>query len=229
MLCWGTIDWLRPELGKTLGETIFFCEERNAKRSISGLWVSEWQLSCGQIHSPWLGDIVDSGIRLSYRPASLCSLAGRQLFPPVRDYEFGYRLRDLRSHHSHTVLSPGAPPPPTPLPQGWWGRSSYKEDQILYCTINSAWPEVELRFCPWPLLFKYEQVWALPSINEWAFSDQLAVSRLCWDTPRKIWLMRGGRPKARLTLMDLRFKYTCIKQPKQPPQVNVFFCLGLVH
>jgi hypothetical protein len=35
-----------------------------------------------------------------------------------------------------------------------------------------------------------------------------------------------GRPKARLTLRDLRFKYTCMKQP---PQVNVFFCLGLVH
>ncbi len=43
---------------------------------------------------PWLGDIVDSDIRLSYRPASLCSLAGRydnpmsetqsQLYPPIQ-------------------------------------------------------------------------------------------------------------------------------------------------
>ncbi len=31
----------------------------------------------GQILSPWLGDIVDLGIELSYRHASLCSLAGR--------------------------------------------------------------------------------------------------------------------------------------------------------
>jgi hypothetical protein len=38
--------------------------------------------------------------------------------------------------------------------------------------------------------------------------------------------MRGGRPKARLTLRDLRFKYTCIKQSSQ---INVVFCLGLVH
>ncbi len=48
---------------------------------------------------PWLGDKVDSGIGLSYRPASICSLAGRQPYarvdfiPPSqgRDYEFGYR------------------------------------------------------------------------------------------------------------------------------------------
>jgi hypothetical protein len=33
--------------------------------------------SWGQILSPWLGDIVDSGIGMLYRPASLCSLAGR--------------------------------------------------------------------------------------------------------------------------------------------------------
>ncbi len=31
--------------------------------------------SCSRIHSPRLGDIDDSGIGLSYRPASLCSLA----------------------------------------------------------------------------------------------------------------------------------------------------------
>jgi len=46
-----------------------------------------------------LGDIVNSGIGLSYRPASLCSLADRcdtqpyagvYFIPPVRDYEFGY-------------------------------------------------------------------------------------------------------------------------------------------
>jgi hypothetical protein len=33
--------------------------------------------SCSKIHSPWLEYIFDSGIGLSYRPASLCSLAGR--------------------------------------------------------------------------------------------------------------------------------------------------------
>ncbi len=32
--------------------------------------------SCSQIYKPWPGDIVDSGIGLTYRPASLCSLAG---------------------------------------------------------------------------------------------------------------------------------------------------------
>jgi hypothetical protein len=35
---------------------------------------SYYFLFSGQIHSPWLGDIVDSDIWLSYRPASLCSL-----------------------------------------------------------------------------------------------------------------------------------------------------------
>ncbi len=49
-------------------------------------------LFCSQMHSPWLRDIVDSGIGLSYRPASLCSLAGLYDFiSPVRDYEFGHR------------------------------------------------------------------------------------------------------------------------------------------
>ncbi len=33
--------------------------------------------SRGQIRSPWLGTIVDSGIGSSYRPASLCSLSDR--------------------------------------------------------------------------------------------------------------------------------------------------------
>ncbi len=33
--------------------------------------------NCSQVHSPWLEGIVDSGIGLSYRPASLCSLADR--------------------------------------------------------------------------------------------------------------------------------------------------------
>jgi hypothetical protein len=32
---------------------------------------------CSQIYSPWMGDIVDSGTGLSYRPASLFSLAWR--------------------------------------------------------------------------------------------------------------------------------------------------------
>ncbi len=51
---------------------------------------------CSQIHSPWLGDIVDFGIGLSYRPVSLLPggpvrqpYAGVNFIPPVRDYEFG--------------------------------------------------------------------------------------------------------------------------------------------
>ncbi len=55
---------------------------------------------CSQIHSPWMGDIVDSGMQGCHTglPASLCSLAGRvrqpyagvNIIPPVRDYEFRY-------------------------------------------------------------------------------------------------------------------------------------------
>ncbi len=49
------------------------------------------------------GDKVDSGIGLSYRPASLCSRAGQYdnpmpgltLSPLVRDYELGYRRASL--------------------------------------------------------------------------------------------------------------------------------------
>jgi len=37
--------------------------------------------TCIRILSPRLGDIVDSGIWLSYRPASLCSLAGQYAIP----------------------------------------------------------------------------------------------------------------------------------------------------
>ncbi len=37
--------------------------------------------SRGQINSPWLGDIVDSGIGLSYRPSRLHWLAGRYESP----------------------------------------------------------------------------------------------------------------------------------------------------
>ena len=53
-----------------------------------------------RIHSPWLGDKVDSVIGLSYRPARQHRLTGRydksttlcrsQLYIPVRDYEFCY-------------------------------------------------------------------------------------------------------------------------------------------
>ncbi len=36
-----------------------------------------WEVKSIKIYSPWMGDAVDSGIGMSYRPASLCSLAGR--------------------------------------------------------------------------------------------------------------------------------------------------------
>ncbi len=39
------------------------------------LWALSWTSS--KIHSLWMGDIVDSGIGLLYRPASLFSLGGR--------------------------------------------------------------------------------------------------------------------------------------------------------
>ncbi len=58
--------------------------------------VSAWPVYRGQIQSPWRGDVVDSGIGLSYRSnrtASLCSrktlvrqpYAGVNFFPLVRD------------------------------------------------------------------------------------------------------------------------------------------------
>jgi hypothetical protein len=60
--------------------------------------------------------IDDSGIELSYRPASLCSLAGLYdnpmpeltLSPPVRDYEFGYcfpaeNLCHSTLYHLHVI------------------------------------------------------------------------------------------------------------------------------
>ncbi len=43
-----------------------------------------------QILSPWLGDVVDSGTGLFYRPASLCSLA--MLHRPVRQASLGLRI-----------------------------------------------------------------------------------------------------------------------------------------
>jgi len=50
------------------------------------------------VNFPYMGDKADSGIGLSYRPARLhtgcragtTSLCGSQLYPPFRNYEFGY-------------------------------------------------------------------------------------------------------------------------------------------
>jgi hypothetical protein len=47
----------------------------NSKHYMSRVSSLIWS-SC-KIHIPWMGDIVDSGIGWSYRPASLCSLVGR--------------------------------------------------------------------------------------------------------------------------------------------------------
>ncbi len=41
------------------------------------LILSTYNVFSSQIHSPWRGDKVDSGKGLSYRPANLCSHAGR--------------------------------------------------------------------------------------------------------------------------------------------------------
>jgi hypothetical protein len=72
--------------------------------------------SLNQIRRPWLGDTVDFGIGLSLWPASLCSLVGRytsalcrsQLYPPVRDYEFGNcsrRMFPAYSNHEGDVCA----------------------------------------------------------------------------------------------------------------------------
>ncbi len=51
----------------------------------------------------WMGDIVDSGLGLSYRPASVDwravqqHCAGVTFIPPVRNYEFGYKQQSLKS------------------------------------------------------------------------------------------------------------------------------------
>ncbi len=61
---------------------------------------------CNQIHSPFIGDKVAYGIRLSYRPASLCKLTDRSVrqpyvivnfIPPVRDYELGLWFGEERN------------------------------------------------------------------------------------------------------------------------------------
>jgi hypothetical protein len=59
---------------------------------------SALKVSSCQIHSSLLGDKADYVIRLSYRPASLCSLTGRYVnfIPPARDYEFDLRPCPVR-------------------------------------------------------------------------------------------------------------------------------------
>jgi hypothetical protein len=76
--------------------------------------------SCRQILSPWLGDKVNYGLGLSWRPASLCSLpgcirqpyAGVDFIPPGRDNEFGYGTTTL--WHSRLY-----PPPPQSEIKSW--------------------------------------------------------------------------------------------------------------
>ncbi len=131
------------------------------KRSISGLWVSEWQLSCGQIHSPWLGDIVDFGIRLSYRPASLCSLAGRHGMPVSTFFRSqGLWIWQLVTRPQIPPLTYYLPPPPPRM----MGEELIKggPNTVLHNKLSLTWGWAGV--CPWPLLFKYEQLWALPSI-----------------------------------------------------------------
>ncbi len=83
---------------------------------VTYLGVTFYTHSSNQIHSPWLEYIVDSGIGLSYRPlsyrpASLCSLAGRttlchivDFISPVRGYEFGYWTRLFKQFPLHEIL-----------------------------------------------------------------------------------------------------------------------------
>jgi hypothetical protein len=56
------------------------------------LWILIGHDYTSKIHSPRMGNIVDSGIGLSYRPSSLCSLVdwygGVNFIPAVRDYDF---------------------------------------------------------------------------------------------------------------------------------------------
>jgi len=61
--------------------------------------------------------------------------------------------------------------------RGW----NFKE--LQYCATNSGPPEVELRFCPWIILFKY-----------WTCRPDLGSS-LC---PYYVYMHRGGRPKVSL-------------------------------
>jgi hypothetical protein len=57
-------------------------EKRRKNEMPSLLYVVQSSLECkykyrGQIHSPWLGDIVDTGIGLLYRSANIFILAGQ--------------------------------------------------------------------------------------------------------------------------------------------------------
>ncbi len=64
--------------------------------------------SSSQIHSPWMGAKVDSGIGLSYRPAMWPGGPVRQPYPTTQDFDFGCRtiwiycisqcLSNLESH-----------------------------------------------------------------------------------------------------------------------------------
>ncbi len=57
--------------------------------------VSAWPVYRGQIHSLWLGDVIDSGIGLSYRTASLCSMGGGGLYDnPMLKSTFSPLVRD---------------------------------------------------------------------------------------------------------------------------------------
>jgi hypothetical protein len=54
---------------------------------------------------PDWGDIIDSGIRLSYRPpafvawGALYTVCQSRLYPPVRDYEYVYSTNRLNEQH----------------------------------------------------------------------------------------------------------------------------------
>jgi hypothetical protein len=70
-----------------------------------------WQnlASCSQIFSPWLGAVVEYGIGLSYRSASLCSLAVRYDNPlpeATISPSQGLRISLLTSPSVHLLLHP---------------------------------------------------------------------------------------------------------------------------
>ncbi len=98
-----------------------------------------------QIHSPLLGDIVDSGLGLSYRPACLCSLAGRYDSPmPESTLSPQSRTMDLATHNVEGIINWKA----SNLAVTWW-EILYRGVRVEYHALTlSIVSKVTAVICP---------------------------------------------------------------------------------
>jgi hypothetical protein len=97
-----------------------------------------------QIHSPWLGYIVESDIGLSYRPASLCSLAGLYdntmpesiLYPQSRTMNFDSACWDLEA-----II--------------WIGTHSKSKNSRIFYDYNCLLFYQLFIWCLWPAVWRF--------------------------------------------------------------------------